>query len=298
MNTFKKFLFVVALGITSVLAKAQGLFDDDERFDAEITVNYSYATYMPSKKAPYQVEKNEAHIKGKLSCQTMSFRLQTYANNPKSRGQCTFSMHCPILTGTSNYKEYDEKGKVAKEVKFPLEVSVTQTSMSEKSNKLTTTYTYTASGTNNMESLSLEIKHYDAPDGQVQPLIPNYVIWLSGGKEFKYAALSPTGNGSGQHWDDFKERLVPSDGPFGIGIPYSLCDADKGIEGSEVYEQLLIQNYKELDAFLLDPKGSFTIKASGKRYNLNEGNQEIEGKVDVEIKLTTHFELHDLKISK
>jgi hypothetical protein len=66
------------------------MFYNEERFDAEIMIHYNNATYMPSKKAPWQVEKSEAHIKGRLSCQIMTFSLQSYVNNPKSRGQCTY----------------------------------------------------------------------------------------------------------------------------------------------------------------------------------------------------------------
>jgi hypothetical protein len=291
MNFFKKLFFALFLGIPTVLTQAQtGMFDDEERFDAEITIHYSFAEYSPSKKAPWQVVKNEAHIQGKLSCQLMTFLLKSYINSPSNRSKCTASMHCPILSGSSKYQEYNDKGEVAKDVNFPLHVSVTRTSMGEKSNKLVTTSTYTASGINEMEMLNLEIKHYDAPHGQIQPIKPTYVIWLTGGKEFKYIRNTPTGNGTGMYWDDQKEKMVPMQGPFNIDIPGSF-NVHKEVEAPEIYEQLLITNYQELDNFLLNPKGSFIIKAAGKRYNLNEGNQEMEGKVDVEIKLTPHVSI-------
>lgn len=298
MNFFKKLFFALVLGIPTVLTQAQtDMFDDDERFDAEITINYSFAEYSPSKKAPWHVEKSEAHIKGKLSCQLMTYLLRSYINSPSNRSKCTASMHCPILSGSSKYKEYNDKGEVAKDVNFPLHVSVTRTSMDEKSNKLVVTSTYSASGVNEMEMLNLEIKHYDAPFGQPQPIAPNYVIWLTGGKDFKYIRNTPRGNGSGKQWDDMKEMLVPMEGPFNIDIPYSINEHIE-VEDPEVYEQLLISNYKELDNFLLNPKGSFIIKASGKRYKLNEGNQESEGYVDVEIKLTPHVSIPQIELPK
>ncbi len=288
---FHPLIFLIFCNIS--ISAQTGMFDDDERFDAEITIHYSFAEYSPSKKAPWHVVKNEAHIKGKLSCQLMTFLLKSYINSPSNRSKCTASMHCPILSGSSKYNEYNEKGEVAKEVNFPLDVSVTRTTMDEKSNRLVTTYTYSASGINEMEMLNLEIKHYDAPFGQPQPITPHYVIWLTGGKEFKYIRNTPTGNGTGKRWDDMKEMLVPIDGPFDINIPGSINEHHEA-EAPEVYEQLLIANYKELDNFLLNPKGSFTIKAAGKRYKLNEGNQEMEGKVDVEIKLTPHVSIPQL----
>ncbi|NJO68359.1 MAG: hypothetical protein HC830_02965 [Bacteroidetes bacterium] len=236
-----------------------GMFDDDERFDAEITIHYSFAEYSPSKKAPWHVVKTKRHIKGKLSCQLMTFLLKSYVNNPSNRAKCTASMHCPILSGSSNYTEYNEKGEVAKDVNFPLHVSVTRTGMDEKSNKLVTTSTYSASGVNEMEMLKLEIKHYDAPFGQIQPIAPHYVIWLTGGKDLKYIRSTPTGNGNGKKWDDMKEMLVPMEGPFEINIPGSINEYHE-VEAPEVYEQLLITNYKELDNFLLNPKAASPLK--------------------------------------
>jgi len=300
MTTNLKHIFILLIlrFLTSAVCAQTNLFEDDDMLDAEIKINYSNTLYYPSKKEPNQIETHEVSIKSKLTCQIITFSLKRYEANSKTRNDCSPSMHCPILTGSSNYSEYDDKGEASNIIKFPLEVSVTKTSKKTKSNKLVTTYTYKASGTNEMESVGLEIKPYNAPFGQPQPLSPNYVIWLSGGKDWKYGGKTPYGSGSGQHWDDFEEQLVPSDGPFGIGIPYTFSDADHGVDGAEIYEQLLVSNYKELDNFLLNPIGSFTIKAAGKRYNYFEGNEEREGRVEVEIELTPHLGIVPLKIGK
>jgi len=47
--------------------------------------------------------------------------------------------------------------------------------------KYVNTYNSAADDTNSVEGLNLEIKAYVAGEGQLAPLSPYYVIWLTGG---------------------------------------------------------------------------------------------------------------------
>ena len=274
------------------------LTEDEERIDAKIRIHYTLNEYTPAKNNAYHAEKQEYNITGLLSCKVMTFRVETFKSDAKNRAKCnSASMHCPVLTGSSQMIEYDDEGNKVKDVNHPLQVSVSKTTMDEKNGKLVTTRHYTADGENDMDQVNLEIKPYWAPDGQVQPIAPNYVIWLTGGIGFDFSnpRRKPTGAGKGETWDDWKQELVPMEGPFDIVIPSDFNNADHAIETNEVYDQFLIANYKEIDEYLLNPKGDFVIKKSGKRYKSADGSQETEGLVEVEITLTPHVTINELK---
>lgn len=272
--------------------------DDNERIDAKVKIHYTQNEYTPAKSNAYHIEKQEYNITGQLSCKVMSFRIETFKSDAKNRAKCnSASMHCPVLIGSSQLIEYDENGNVIKDVNFSLQVSVTKTTMDEKNGRVVTTRHYNAEGENNMDQINLEIKPYWAPEGQVQPLTPNYVIWLTGGIGFDFSnpRRKPTGNGKGETWDDWKQELVPMEGPFEIAIPSDFNNADHDTEINEVYEQLLIADYKDFDDYLLNPKGEFVLKKSGKRYRKVDGSQETEGVVEIEITFTPHITINDLK---
>jgi hypothetical protein len=294
-----KFILQLLAVLFAFVSNAQnGLTDEEERIDARIKIHYTRNEYTPAKENAYHVVKQDYNITGLLSCQVMTFRIESFKGDVKTRSKCnSASMHCPVLSGASKRTEYDADGNVVKDVNLPVTVQVTQTILDEKDGKLVVTNRYTAGGENDMDEIIFEVKPYWAADGQVQPLAPNYVIWLTGGIgfDFKNPRRKPTGEGNGEAWDDWKQQLVPVEGPFSITIPSDLSVADHAYEINEVYDQLLMTNYAELDNFLLNPKGEFVIKKSGKRYLKSEGSQETEGQIDVEITLTPHVTINELK---
>lgn len=268
----------------------------DEMLNAQVSVRYKCNTYSPSEKECTHAEKVDATIKGNLVCNVMTFRIKSFVNNQNRLANCSSATHCPIVAGTSKYDEYNDKAQVVKEIHNLLDVSKSVTTLDDYSGKLITTRTYSASGTNDMDVLNLEIKPYNAPQGQLQPLTPQYVIWLTGGLglDFKNPARKPVGDGTGQHWEYEKEMMVPDAGPFEIIIPADINEADHSTESGEVYDQLLITNYREFENYLLNPKGEFKIKASGNRNVNYNGTEEKNGFVEVEISLTPYVELNKL----
>lgn len=145
-----------------------------------------------------------------------------------------------------------------------------------------------AGGINDVEGIQFEINAYVAPEGQSQPPRPCYVIGLYGGKLMTKFAAHAFGEGHGENWDYNKGGLAPMNGPFSIGIPYLFAEPGHKTEGSEIYNQLLIENYKEFDEFLLNPDGkTFTVKASGKRYHNDNNNREDERSIEVSFTFST-----------
>jgi hypothetical protein len=296
MNSIKHLLVLLFVFFTTtVVVNAQNIIDN-ELLNATISIQYSYNLYSPSVKEAFHAEKQDVTIKGDLLCNVMRFRLKGLVANNNRLANCSYSTHCPVVSGSSKLKVYDDEGRVKEEVNNSLEVSKTVNTLDEKSGKLQTTYTYSAAGTNEMDAINLEIKPYDAPEGQVQPLKPNYVIWLTGGIGFDFSAprRKPMGNGTGKFWDENANSLVPAEGPFEIVVPSDINMADHAIEANEVYEQLLITNYAEFENYLLNPMGNFTIKASGKRYKYSEGTSEYDGMVTVEIVFSPHAILNPI----
>jgi hypothetical protein len=221
-----------------------------------------------------------------------------YNDNPKRRSECDAGDHCPILSGSSNDIERDPNDvtKRVKDERYPLYVGRDYTEMGYRyvgnQEKYVQTIVSKAEGSNSVEALQLEIKAYIGVQGALPSLVPQYVIWLSGAIYLDKLSMHPEGNGSNMRWDDNLEKLVPTNDPNFIGIPYTISDADISLNENQVYEQLIIKDVKGLDAYLLNPVGSYTVTASGKRYSTDD-NYESEGNISVTITFNPEPEKKD-----
>jgi hypothetical protein len=254
--------------------------------DAQITINTTNTSYSPSKQNQRQSSTQNYVITGKLKCSIMRERIIMYNDNPSKRSECDAGTHCPVLDGSSNNVERDPNDvtKNIKDERFPLYVGVDYMEMSYRyvdgKEKYVKTLTSKAEGANPYEAIDLEIKPYSAPFGVPASLSPQYVIWLNGGVYLDKLMEHPVGNGSGMHWDDFKQALVPSEGPFAIGIPYNISDADINLNENQIYDQLIITDVKGFDNYLLNPQGAYSVSASATRYSKDE-SFESEGTINV-----------------
>lgn len=261
---------------------------------AKVVVNEHDTKYGPSKLKQRESISKSYIISGQLKCNISRERILNYRNNPASRRECSANTHCPILDGASYYKERDPKDftKYIKNERYPLKVSKDLTEMRYCTVNGTEQYIKTLieklEGTNKYEALSLEIKSYVPPEGsQLAPLMHSYVIWLTGSKYLDKMSMVPEGNGEGLRWDYSLQKLVPSQGPFSIGIPYSYSEPDRNPSLPDIYEPLLITDVDGLDKYLLNPSGEYSIEARGKFKLYDENNSEWEGEISVNITLST-----------
>jgi len=204
--------------------------------------------------------------------------------------ECGPSSHCGVLGGSTYFTIMDKEkpGVRLAEMIYPLIVEVEKSEMGYRTVKGEGKYLQTkyisVGGTNDVEGIQFEINAYVAPEGQTQPPKPCYVIGLYGGKLMTKFSAHAIGEGHGEDWDYNKGGLAPMNGPFSIGISGVFADPGHKTGGSEIYDQLLIENYKEFDEFMLNPDGkTFTIKASGKRYLNDNDNREHERSIEVSL---------------
>lgn len=258
------------------------------KIEAQITINTNSSTYTPSKEEPRQSTTQNYVITGKLACEIMRNRIVMYADTPERRSECDAGEHCPILSGSSNdiVRDPNDVTKTVKDERYPLYVGRDYSEMGYRfvgnQEKYVQTIVSKAEGSNTIEAIQLEIKAYSGAQGELPSLVPQYVIWLNGAVYLDKFTMHPEGNGSNMRWDDYQEKLVPTNDPNFIGIPYSISDADISLNENQVYEQLIIKDVKGLDDYLLKPTGSYTITASGNRYTRDE-SFESEGTIKVTI---------------
>jgi hypothetical protein len=228
-------------------------------------------------------------ILGRISGQIIRSRVERYIDDPDTRQECDPDAHCAVLGGSSNFiiPDKNRPGVRLTELIYPLDVVLENSEMGFRTVKGEEKYLQTlyisAVGLNKVEGVQFEIKAYNAPEGQPQPPQPCYVIEISGGKLMTNLSSHANGIGHGEIWDYNKEGLAPMDGPFSIGIPYVFADPGHKTSPNEIYDQLLIENYREFEEFLLNPDGkTFMAKASGKRY-LKDDNMEHERSIEVSL---------------
>jgi hypothetical protein len=258
--------------------------------EGSLAITLTDTVYSPQKKNHKDMTTGTIGFHSQITGQIIRSRVKRYIDDPATRLECDASTHCDVLGGSSYFIIYDKNkpGVRLAEMIYTIDVVQEGSGMGYRTVKGDEKYVQTSYGssygTNDVEGIQFEIKSYVAPKGQTQPAEPCYVIGLSGGKLMTKIFAHANGNGQGESWDYNIEGLAPSKGPFSIGIPYVIADPGHETEGSEIYDQLLIENYKEFDRFMLNPDGkTFTIKASGKRYRLDIGSQEVQRSIEVSL---------------
>ncbi len=261
--------------------------------DGEFTITITSTTYLPEKKDHRDMTTSTTVIQGQVNGKIFRDRVDRYIKNPESRiTECNPSTNCPVFTCTSDnsiLRANYSKTPALKE--YPLYVKKTSTSNgykfvninSNSQEKYVQTGRSTASGENSVDKLNLNIISYIAPSDQLGPLVPCYELQFDIGTPLYKLRERAFGEGEWLRWDDIKEKLVPVNEPKSIGV-LAKVDPSRKME-DEIYEPLLIKNYKELDEFLLDPAEKvFLIQASGKRY-IKGDSHENESHINVVIKL-------------
>jgi hypothetical protein len=261
--------------------------------DGEFTITITSTTYLPEKKDHRNMTTSTTVIQGQVNGKIFRDRVDRYIKNPESRiTECNTSKNCPVFTCTSDNSVLRANYSKTPELKeYPLYVKKTGTSNgykfvninSNSQEKYVQTDRITASGENSVDKLNLNIISYIAPSDQLAPLLPCYELQFDIGTPLYKLRERAFGEGEWLRWDDIKEKLVPVNEPLPIGV-LAKVDPSRKME-DEIYEPLLIKNYKELDEFMLDPKEKvFLIQASGKRY-IKGDSHENESHINVVIKL-------------
>jgi hypothetical protein len=264
-----------------------------EYLDGYITVNIESSKFSPNKKDQVQSEIITTSIKGKITVRIIRDRIQKYLDKPDSRRECSPTTHCPVVSGGSDFQARDplDYSTILFKNRYPLIVRKTTNEMGirgiDGKEKYVNTYNSMAEDTNAVEGLNLEIKAYVAGEGQLAPLLPHYVIWLTGGKYLDKLRIQPVGQGGAMQWDIYKEKLVAIPDPVGIGIPYVISEPEADMNIFKTYEPLLIKNSGDFDRYMMNPVGSFKIYASGNQSEEN-ANFVREVLVSVVISLSPH----------
>jgi len=261
--------------------------------DGEFTITISSTDYYPEKKDHRDMTTSTTVIQGQVNGKIFRDRVDRYIKNTESRiTECNPSTNCPVFTCTSDNSVLRANYSSTPALKeYPLYVKKTSTSNGYKfvninnggQEKYVQTVRLKASGENSVDKLNLYIIAFIAPSDQLAPLLPCYELRLDLGTPMYKLRERAFGEGEWLRWDDIKEKLVPVNEPLSIGV-LAKVDPSRKME-DEIYEPLLIKNYKEFDEFMLDPAEKvFLIQASGKRY-LKSYYSENESKIDVVIKL-------------
>ncbi|MDO9253972.1 MAG: hypothetical protein Q7U54_00565 [Bacteroidales bacterium] len=261
--------------------------------DGEFTITISSTTYSPEKKDHKDMTTGTNVIQGQVSGKIFRDRVDRYIKNPETRmTECNPSTNCPVFTCTSDNSVLRANYSSTPALKeYPLYVKKNSTSNGYKfvninkggQEKYVQTERFTASGENSVDKLNLYIIAYIAPSDQLAPLLPCYELQLNLGTPMYKLRERAFGEGEWLRWDDIKEKLVPVNEPIPIGV-LAKVDPSRKME-DEIYEPLLIKNYKEFDEFMLNPEEKvFTIQTSAKRY-LKSYSSEYESQIDVVIKL-------------
>ncbi|MBV5313075.1 MAG: Ig-like domain-containing protein [Prolixibacteraceae bacterium] len=264
-----------------------------EFLDGYITVGIENSKFSPNKKNQIQSELVSRSISGKITLRIIRDRIQRYIDKPDFRRECDPTTHCPILSGGSDFQARDplDYSIVLIKNRYPLIVRTIINEMGirgvDGKEKYVNTYNSAADDTNSVEGLNLEIKAYVAGEGQLAPLSPYYVIWLTGGKYLDKLRIQPFGRGGAMQWDIYKEKLVPISDPVGVGIPYVIAEPEADMTLYKTYEPLLIKNSVDFERYLMNPAGSFKIYASGNQTQENESFTS-ESQVTVTISLSPH----------
>lgn len=267
-----------------------------EFLDGYITVDIENSKFSPNKKDQIQNESVSTSISGKITVRIDRDRIQKYLDNPNARKECDPITHCPVVSGGSDFQARDalDYSTVLFANRYPLIVKTNKNDMGirviDGQEKYVNTFTSAADDTNSVEALFLEMKAFVPGEGQLAPLSPCYVIWLTGGKYLDKMRIQPLGRGGAMQWDIYQEKLVPVSDPVSVGIPYVIAQPEADMTIYKTYEPLLIKNSEDFERYLMNPVGAFKIYASGKQTQENESFTS-EGQVSVTISLSPHENL-------
>ncbi len=276
-----------------------------EFLSGRITINISEITYHnPDKKGKRRCEQKNTSIATSFYGRVSQHRIKLYMNSPKRRMECESETHCPVFDGSSKYvlKRDPNTMKITEIKEYPLQVTTKYIEQDWKWMKEKEQYVVCASqqtsGANTLEGLNIEIKPYkpatNSDGATLIPLIPTYVLWITGGRDWKQAE-EPKKNGINLRWDDIKEKLMPVNEAVSLGIPYEInIPSIPERDGENYYGQLLLNDVKGFDEFLLNPLKAYSITAMATRYRKND-YYESRTTITVRISLGADVELPPLK---
>lgn len=285
--------------------KAQAVNANVEFLSGLITIKiYEVKYHFPPKNGRRRSEQKETTISSHFYGRISKNRVKMYMANPAERLKCEAYTHCPVFDGSSKYVlERDMNTmKVTKSKESPLQVTSKYMEQDFRWLKNKEQYVVTAStavaGINTIEGINIEIKPYkpaDNPRGAtLAPLKPSYVLWITGGRDWKLTD-EPESYGTNLIWDDAKEKLVPKQSALSLGIPYEINSPEKPHQdGENRYDQLLLNDVKGFDDFLLNPNIRYKFSTNGIRY-YKDDYSETKITVTVTISMAPEAELAPLK---
>ena len=285
--------------------KAQNIKSSDVEFlSGRIVIEMKEITYHnPVKNGRRRCEQKETAISTNFYGRISKSRVKMYMAKPGERMKCDAGTHCPVFDGSSKYVlERDMNTiKITKSKEYPLMVISKYMEQDFRWLKNKEQYVVTAStavsGINTLEGLNIEIKPYmpaaNREGATLSPLKPSYVLWITGGRDWKLAG-EPETYGKNLRWDDSKEKLIPQPGALSLAIPYEINSPERPDEdGENKYQQLILNDAKGFDSFLLNPVISYGILANGERY-YKDDYSETKVTVSVTISLGQDIELKPL----
>lgn len=260
--------------------------------------------YNPIKKGMRRCEQKEISISTNFYGRINKSRVKTYLAKPAERMKCEADTHCPVFEGSSKYVlERDMNSmRITMSKEYPLLVTSKYMEQDFRWLKNKEQYVVTAStaasGINSLDGLNIEIKPYkpatNSQGATLPPLTPSYVLWITGGRDWKLAG-EPETVGRNLRWDDTKEKLIPQQGSLSLGIPYEINTPEKPLEaGENRYEQTFLYDTKGFDNFLLNPVTDYGITAMATRY-YKDDYSETRITISITASLGPDIELTPLK---
>lgn len=260
--------------------------------------------YNPIKNGRRRVEQKQTSITSGFYGRISTHRVQLYQSKPTERLKCESYTSCPVFNGSSKFVLQRDPNtlKITESKEYPLQVSTKYLAQDFKwvkdQEKFVVTASTQASGINTLEGLNIEIKPFNPADNAegvtLAPLVPSYVLWITGGRDWTLAD-EPKQDGTNLLWDDFKEQLMPVDEPLSLGIPYEINTPEiPERDGENVYQQLLWKDVKGFDAFLLNPYKAYSMSTMGSRY-YKDDYSETKVSITVTISLGPVIELAPLE---
>lgn len=290
MNTLISLLFIFISGYFSLCPMEKMLDDVDplsssthsngadvEFLSGRLYIQINELTYFnPVIKGRRRAVQKRTTISACFFGRISRHRVKLFLAKPSERLRCEAGISCPVFNGSTKFVlERDMNTMQIKSAKeYPLQVISKYCEQDFRWLKNKEQYVVTmlqqASGNNVLEGLNIEIKPYmpasNADGATLAPLKPSYVLWITGGRDWKMAD-EPQGPGTNLRWDDVKERLMPVNQNVSLGIPYEINTPEKPMyDGENFYEQLLWSDVSGFDQFLLNPVQSYCISAMGNRY--------------------------------
>jgi len=287
------------------LQKAQHTSSSDIEFlSGRILVKIKETSYYePIKKGRRRCVQKETTISSGFYGRINATRVKLYISKPAERVKCEPETSCPVFNGGTKFVLKRDPGtmRITEIKEYPLQVATQYLEQDFKwikdQEKYVVTASQSASGINTLEGLNIEIKPYkpasNSDGATLTPLKPAYVLWITGGRDWTQAE-EPKKDGTNLRWDDFKEQLKPTNESVSLGIPYEINSPEKPLySGENGYQQLLWNDVKGFDEFLLNPWRDYGISATGDRY-YKDDYSETKVSISVTISLGPDVELAPL----